>query len=155
MAPSFLFYFLWIPIDDFDTHTFQFPSFSLFNQLSDIANLFQVLAVLVVLLVHHILVPFPMSLALHLDKHLFHHSTELVALHLVHAFLLVPLALVRFLLPTCLLRFQFSDDCPFRWLFHSKKFLVHLLQISPFFTLMSYVGPESIKLHTTQLFRVF
>src|SRR5262245_46305513 len=84
--------------------------------------------------------------------HLFHHSTELVALHLAHAFLLVSSDLALFLLLISLLRFQPSDDCPCRWLFHSKKFLLQILQISPFFTLMPDIRPECIKLDTTQLF---
>src|SRR5436190_19298772 len=81
---------------------------------------------------------------------LFHHLTEQVALGLAHAFLLVPSALVQFLLQIYLLHTQCADGCPCLWPFHSKKFLLYLLQIFHFFPFMPDVGPESIQLHPAE-----
>src|SRR5947208_12618744 len=91
-----------------------------------------------------------MLLTLLLDMLLFHHLTEQVALRLEHAFLLVPSALVQFLLQICLLHTQFANGCPCLWPFHSKKSLLHLPQLAPFSPFMPDIGPESINLYPAE-----
>src|SRR5258708_16153661 len=93
-----------------------------------------------------------MFLTLLLDMHLFHHLTELAVPRLAHAFLLVPSDLERLLPPSCLLHRPLAGGSPCLWLFQSKKCLLHLLQIAPFFSLMPYISPEGIKLYTAELF---
>src|SRR5258708_37886236 len=88
-----------------------------------------------------------MLLTLLLDMHLFHHLTEQVALRLEHAFLLVPSALVQFLLQIYLLHTQFANGCPCLWPFHSKKSLLYLPQLAPFSPFMPDIVPESINLY--------
>src|SRR5260370_7904239 len=114
------------------------------------ASLFQVAAVLVVLRDLHTLAPFPMLLTLLLDMHLFHHLTEQVALRLEHAFLLVPSALVQFLLQIYLFHTQFANAFPCLWPFHSNKSLLYLPQLPPFSPFMPDIGPDTIKCYPAE-----
>src|SRR5258708_36345919 len=84
-----------------------------------------------------------MLLTLLLDMHLFHHLTEQVALRLEHAFLLVPSALVQFLLRIYLLHTQFANGCPCLWPFHSKKSLLYLPHLGPLSPLFPNLGPRA------------